>query len=117
MHEITTNADTPKDETSTLNKIRLQNRKGLIIAYLIINSLRNKFEQLEFLVSKNIDVPIVAKAKIDDTFPTEQSHFPSYKVIFCLDRNKKGGISAHIREEDPSKDLSDLSCPKNILNM
>ena len=30
--EITRNADTRKDETSTLNKIKLQNRKGLIIA-------------------------------------------------------------------------------------
>ena len=55
-HEITNNTDSPKDETSVLNKIRLQNCKGLIIAYPNINSLRNKFEQLQFLVSKNVDV-------------------------------------------------------------
>ena len=114
-HEITKNADTPKEETSILNKIRLQNRKGLIIAYLNINSIRNKFEQLELLVSKNIDILIVAETKLDDTFPTGQFLLPGFKVPFRLDRNKNGGgILAYIREEVPSKNLSEFNYPKDI---
>ena len=114
-HEITKNAETPKEETSILNKIRLQNRKGLIIAYLNINSTRNKFEQLEFLVSKNVDVLIIAETKLDDTFPTGQFLLPGFKVPIRLDRNKNGGgILAYIREEVPSKDLSEFNYPKDI---
>ena len=95
-HEITKSTETPKEETSILNKIRLQNRKGLIIAYLNINSIRNKFEQLGFLVSKNVDVLIIAETKLDDTFPTGQFHLPGFKVPIRLDRNKNGGVFWHI---------------------
>ena len=94
---------TEKEEPSILNKIRLQNCKGLIIAYLNIKSIRNKFEQLECLVSKNVDVLIVAETKLDDTFPTGQFLLPGFKVPFRLDRNKNGGgILANVREDVPS---------------
>ena len=87
----------------------------MIIAYLNINSIRNKIEQLGSLVSKNVDILIVAETKLDDTFPIGQFLLPGFKVPFRSDRNKNGGgILAYVREEVPSKELSDFNCPKDI---
>ena len=49
------------DAKNQLKDIRLNNPKGLIVAYLNINSIRNKIESLKFLISDNIDVLIIAE--------------------------------------------------------
>ena len=54
----------------------------------IINSLRNKFDQLKILVHDKIDMLVVTDRKLDDTFPDSQFHIPGYKVLFRKDRNK-----------------------------
>ena len=76
--------------------------------------MRNNFEQLKFLVSKNVDVLLVAETNLDDTCPTVLFLLPGFRVPCRLDRNKNGGgILAYIREEVPSKDLPDFSYYRN----
>ena len=48
---------------------RLQNSKNITISYLSINSLRNKIEAVEELISKNSDICLLRETKIDETFP------------------------------------------------
>ena len=37
-----------------------------------INSIRNKFEQLAYIVDNEIDILMVSETKLDDTFPASQ---------------------------------------------
>ena len=57
---------------NTLRNIRLSSINQLIIGQLNINSLRNKFEALEYIVSGNLDILVVTESKSDSTFPANQ---------------------------------------------
>ena len=37
----------------------------MIFSYIVINSIRNKFDNLCDLISKNVDIPSVAETKLD----------------------------------------------------
>ena len=69
--EIADNGES-NDEKISFKGIRMKNLRGLIIAYLNINSLRNKFESLKFLIGTNVDVLVIAETKLNGTFPTAQ---------------------------------------------
>ena len=91
--------------------IRRRNINRLIFAQLNINSLRNKFESLQHMINKNIDVLLISETKIDSSFPSAQFHLEGYPTPYRLDRNANGGgILLYIREDIPSKLLNtDLS--------
>ena len=63
-----------------------------MIGYLNINSLRNKHVSIEELVKGNIDVFLLFKTRLDETFPYKQFEIQGYK-IFQKDRKKHGGWS------------------------
>ena len=94
-----------------LENIRRRNINRLIFAQLNINSLRNKFESLQHIINKNIDVLLLSETKIDSSFPSVQFHLEGYATPHTLDRNANGdGILLYIRENIPSKLLNiDLS--------
>ena len=48
------------DANTALKTVRLKNRNGLSIAYLNINSIRNKIEFLRPLISETIDILVIA---------------------------------------------------------
>ena len=52
-----------------LKSLRTSNPDKLVFAHLNINSVRNKFEMLSDQIKGNIDVLLVSKTKIDDSFP------------------------------------------------
>ena len=83
----------------------------LIFAQLNINSLRNKFESLQHIINKNIDILLISETKIDSSFPSAQFHLEGYATPYRLGRNANGGgILLYIREDIPSKLLNtDLS--------
>ena len=87
-------------------KLRKSNPKGLVIAHPDINSIRNKFDSLKFLVAKNVDILVVSETKIDGTFPPGQFLIEGFKPPLRYDRNQHGGgILVYIREGVPSKEL------------
>ena len=94
-----------------LENIRRKNINMLSFAQLNINSLRNKFEPLQHIINKNIDVLLISETKIDSSFPSAQCHLEYYATLYRLDRNANGGgILLYIREDIPSKLLNtDLS--------
>ena len=55
-----------------LRKLRIKNLNKIIIAHLNINSIRNKFEMLALLFQGVIDILMICKTNIYDSFPTEQ---------------------------------------------
>ena len=61
-----------------------------MIGYLNINSLRNKHVSIEELVKGNIEVFLLSKTRLYETFPYKQFEIQGYK-IFQKDRKKHGG--------------------------
>ena len=72
------NSEKGKDKKSTdnsnsitqLKNIRLKNTNRVIIGNLNINSLPNKFAQLQEIVLMYADILILKETKLDDSFPT-----------------------------------------------
>ena len=44
----------------------------LILGHVNINSIRNKFDALTYIIGNNIDIILISETKIDDTFPAAQ---------------------------------------------
>ena len=73
-----------------LSNLRQRNLNRLLLAY--VNSVRNKFDQLVLSIKNNIDILVISKTKIDNSFPKMQFHIEGY-CIYRLDRNEyEGGI-------------------------
>ena len=73
-HEISSNLNRGAlpEPHKALENIRRKNINRLIFAQLNINSLRNKFESLQHIINKNIDVLFIFETKIDFCFPSAQ---------------------------------------------
>ena len=71
-----------------LKALRLKNVNKLIIAHLNINSLRNKFKFLIFLIEDDIDVLMISETKLDEIFPTNHFMINGFSPPFRLDRNE-----------------------------
>ena len=98
-----------------MKNLRIQNRSGLIISYLNVNSIRNKIESLRILISDNVDILIIAETKIDRTFPSSQFYINGFKEPFRFDRDKNGGgLLIYVREGVPAKLKTDFKLPSNI---
>ena len=98
-----------------LKALRLNNANKLVIDYLNINYLRNKFEFLNSLIKDNIDILMISETKLDQSFPTNQFMINGFSAPFCLDRNDKGGgIILCIREDIPSRLVSTESSQVEI---
>ena len=89
---------------SNLQQVRINNPSRIIFGHININSVRNKFAQLIYIVSNEIDVLMVSETKLDDTFSTSQFLMQGYSTPFRKDRTSKGGgILLYVREDIPCK--------------
>ena len=84
----------PSNQTksnSNLHQVRINNPSRIIFGQININSIRNKFAQLIYIVTNEIDILMVSETKLDDTFPTSQFLMQGYSTPFRKDRTSKGG--------------------------
>ena len=59
----------------------------IIVGHLNINSLRNKFEALQFIIGRNLEIVLLSETKLDDSFPSAQSMLKNFGIPYRLDRN------------------------------
>ena len=79
----------------------------IIFAYLNINSIRNKFDQVSDMIKGYIDVLMLSESKLDNSFLDRQFLIKGYGAPFPLDRNKLGeGITLFVRSDITAKLLS-----------
>ena len=105
----TSNEDNTNKE---LRALRLKNLNKLIIAHLNINSLRNKFDLLNFQIKDNVDILMLSETKVDESFPNSQFLINGFSTPYRFDRNARGGgIFLYIREDIPSRLLSSETSP------
>ena len=95
------------DAKSRLKEMKAQSSDKLILVHLNINSIRNKFETLKFIVDNNIDIFLISETKLDDSFPSAQLLIKGFSAPCRFERNSKGSILLfYIREDIPSKILT-----------
>ena len=88
---------------------RNQNAKNLIVGHLNINGLRNKFFEVNDMLSQSLlDMFFISETKLDISFPNALFRVPGFKH-YRADRNGNGGgIAAYIRNDLPHRRHSDL---------
>ena len=87
----------------------------MIVGYLNINSVRNKFDALREIASQNLDILIIAETKIDASFPTGQFAIEGFATPFRLDRNANGGgLLVYVRSDIPSHRLHSFKLSDGI---
>ena len=87
----------------------------MIVGYLNVNSIRNKLDPRKEIVSKNIDVMIIAETKLDASFPQEQFFIQGYSDPLRLDKNTGGGgLLVYLRSDFPSSELKSFKFDDDI---
>ena len=103
------NSDKNSGKSEALNEVTFLRRKftkHLLFGHLNLNSIRNKFEALEFLIKDRFDVFLVSENKLHSSFPEAQFKIPGYR-IFRQDRVKYGGgLMFYINQNIPCKKIS-----------
>ena len=60
--------------------------KNLFFGHVNINSARNKFEALEFLIKDKFDIFLVSESKLDSSFLEAQLKIPGYRIFSTRSR-------------------------------
>ena len=82
-----------------LKYLRIRNLNK-IVGDLNINSIRNKFDFLAHQVRGNIDILMISKTKLDESFSPSRFLLDAYSVPFRFNRTGNGGgILLFIRED------------------
>ena len=101
-----------------LREIKLKNPKNPFLAYINVNSIRNKYSDLFAFLDCNIDILTIAEANLDCTFPTAQFIVEGYKEPFRKDRNKNGGGRlVYVKEDIPSRELKNHPPVPDLLDI
>ena len=73
---------------------------------------------LREIVQDKVDILLVSETKVDPSFPSSQFAIKGFSVPFRLDRNSSGGgIMLFVREEIPSKLLSQYKSNSSVENI
>lgn len=103
-----------KYEERTLQDLKNKYPDNLIFSYLNINSVRNKFKDLEVFLNGSVDVLTIAETKLDDSFPTQQFLMSGFKRPFRLDNtDKSGGLLVYIKSDLPARPLNRFEIDKS----
>ena len=85
----------------------MKNVNKTIIGLIDKNSIWSKFDQPKELILKHVNILLVCKTKLDETFPSSQFHMYGFSLPYTLDRNRNGrGVMIFVKEDIPSKALT-----------
>ena len=89
---------------SILKKLKRKNPTRILIGHLNINSIRNKFNQLKYLINDTLDIMLISETKLNNTFPEGQFFIKGYSRPYRPDRTANGGgLILYIMEHISSK--------------
>ena len=111
-------SDSQTEEFDSLNEVRELNPNRLITVHIKINSIRNKFEMLKATITDKTDILLISEPKLDSSFLVNQFLIDGFTPPYRLDRNAiGGGIMLYVREDIPSKLLSNNDQDSKIENI
>ena len=86
-----------------------------MFAYLNINSIMNKFENICSLLADKVDILTIVETKPDGFFPTNQFLIKGFQQPLRLNINRNsGGLLIYIKSGLPVKILSNYTLSSNI---
>ena len=97
-----------------MHDFRLKYPRNSLIAYLNINSLRNKIiDHREVISYLQLDYFVLSETKINNSFPSAQFDMSGYEIRAKRDRDGmgrrgEGGIIEHVRRGVICKRLKDF---------
>ena len=98
-----------------LRNNQLSHPKCVPLAYLNINSIRNKLSSIPHLTDTNLDVFAIAETKLDSSFSESQFLLPGMRKPLQLDvASRKGGLLVFVNKDIPSKYLENPHLPRDI---
>ena len=104
---------TDYNQREILKQMRIKNATKIIISHLNINSIRNKFDCLTYLIDKNVDILVISESKLDSTFPDIQFFIHGFHSPYQRARNDKGGgLLLYVRDHIPSRKRKIDFCTK-----
>ena len=108
-------SETEADWFERMKKLRLKYPRSIVIGYININSIRNKFDGFSEIMSNKVDIFIVAETKLDSSFRSGQFTINGFGKPIRLDvSSNSGGLLVYIRNGIISKQLKDLGIPSDI---
>ena len=85
----------------------MSNINKLIFGHLNINALKNKFDLLCEQINESINIFMISKNRLDDSFRQGQFLIEGFHSSLRFDRNKtEDCILLYVREDIPAKVLS-----------
>ena len=100
---------------NVLKTLKVKHPDNVSIAYLNINSVRNKLDQLIEYLGNTINILMIAETKLDESFPDSQFKIPGMKKPYRLDvTSNSGGLLVYIDTNISSKMIFLNSTPKDI---
>ena len=84
---------------SELRNVRIKSARNIVFGHININSIRNKFTELNVILKEHlVDVLVVSEVKLDETFSDVLFHIKDY----CMYRQdytaRSGGIIVYVRD-------------------
>ena len=108
----------PKTLVSSLEglyNLRAFYPKNIILSYINVNSIRNKLDDLKFLLGKSLDIICISETKLDETFPTAQFAIEGFSKPYRLDiTSNSGGLLFYVKANLPSKLIRFYNFPSEI---
>ena len=87
----------PKDH---IKNIKYNHPKNIVLGHLNINSIKNKFQCLKYIVVENIDILLISESKLNESFPEGQFLINGFHLQFRVNRNDKGGgLLLYVKED------------------
>ena len=112
---INPNTSNETDFTDTLRLNRSKYSKNIIFSHLNINSIRNKFENLEEVVSNQVNILVIAETKIDKSLSTAQFIIEGFHKPLKLDiSDKSGDLLVYVKSYLISRQLTKFEIPSDI---
>ena len=84
----------------------LKHGNDILFSYLNVNSVRNKFNEINEVILKHVDILCVAETKLDSSFPNSQFSVHGFKEPLRLDvSGRSGGLMLYAKSHLPLRRL------------
>ena len=100
-------------DAERIKNIKSNHPNNLILSHLNINSLRNKFQCLEYIMGDNIDILLLSETKLCNSFPNSQFLMDGFQVPYRADQDDKGGgFLFYVKDNIPCRQIHLVFVPK-----
>ena len=91
-----------------LKGLRLKYPRNVMISYININSVRNRFKDFSGMVGDYVDILVTSETKIDSSFPTSQFLIDGFKSPYRLDVSGNScGVLVYVTDSLLPKQVND----------